>query len=962
MVRRLLTAAMVTAIAALAAPVASADTGNIIEKQNVPHSAKDGWQASVCTTETPKCSPETPGQIFNQAGGHPPFAFTQYIVKHNTFVEGVLEEPVGVIKTLRVDLPPGLIVNPQATPQCALSDFEKTPIGCSPETKVGREEVTVALSTEIPNPTPPPATLPKNFVIAPNEPQKTLVPLYNLVPKEGEPALFGFKVGAGETKVFLTTEVAWESDYHSSFEIAPPPPNPVFKSLKSRLVNFGESGDGTYITNPTTCYNPAGEPPLSKIYSTFLRAQSYEEPVADFPNGLTPFEGPLPPTVKQEGCEKVPFDPSLKVDPGTKEVDSPASATVTTELPFVTGGKNISQSHLRNAKVTLPAGMGLNPSGAVGLVACGDAEFKKGQRVEDNSCPEASKIGTAEVDTPPLPDGSLKGDVYVGEQKSSDPASGEMFRVLVEAKSKRYGVVSRLIGNVSANPTTGQLTATFDEQEVGPFVGTLPQGLPQVPIKSVRLHFDGSKRTLTSPPTCSASETTSTMEPWSTPASTKNPSSSFSLTEYPGGGNCPQTLAERPFSPGYSATSDNKKAGAKSPFKVHIERPDGQQELKVVDVTLPKGLIGKLRGLQYCSESAIQDAAASTGKSVAAAPRCQDKSWLGTVETTAGTGGNPLKINGNAYLAGPYKGAPVSMVVVTPAVAGPYDLGTVVVRVALFVDPKTAQVNAVSDPIPDVFGGVKLDLRAIDVNVIRKGFMRNPTNCSKQATSGTLRGGGSNPQDPAAFSSYAVSSPYRATKCKQLAFKPRLHTKLFGPTRRAENPRIRAILEARNGDANMSRTALTLPHSLFLDQSHIRTVCTRVQLAAKECPKGAIYGHAKAKTPLLDKMLKGPVYLVSSNHQLPDLVADLRGQVNVRLYGVISSKRGGLKTVFNNLPDVQVKKFILNMSGGEKSLLVNSTNTCEEPQEAVLNMKGQNGKKVVDNKYRLNIAGCSKKK
>jgi hypothetical protein len=160
----------------------------------------------------------------------------------------------------------------------------------------------------------------------------------------------------------------------------------------------------------------------------------------------------------------------------------------------------------------------------------------------------------------------------------------------------------------------------------------------------------------------------------------------------------------------------------------------------------------------------------------------------------------------------------------------------------------------------------------------------------------------------------------------------------------------------------MSRTALTLPHSLFLDQSHIRTVCTRVQLAAKNCPKGAVYGHAKAKSPLLDKMLKGPVYLVSSNHELPDLVADLRGQVNVQLYGVISSKRGGLKTVFNNLPDVAVKKFVLNMSGGEKSLLVNSTNTCAEPQEAVLNMKGQNGKKVVDNKYRLNIAGCNGKK
>lgn len=960
MFRRLFTALMVMALAALAAPVAQADTGDIIAPQNVPHTAADGWQAITCTTDTPECTPQSPSaQFYLQAGGHPPIAFTQYTIKEEEFEPGKTV-PIGSAGTIRVDLPPGLIVNPLASPvQCTLAEFEeKKPAdpsegpNCPAASQVGEELLTVKVIAGPGKGTPVPPT-----------PGATRVPLYNLVPAEGEPALFGFKIGSPPVKkpVFLKTDVAWESDYHAGFTIELPTPSAGTLSWKSRLVNFGTAGDGTYITNPTACIN-TNESPFQKNLSSFLRARPAAEVNPTFPVGATPFEAPLPLGTQVSDCAAVPFNPSLEVGAGTNKVDSPAAAEVTVKQPFVTGGANISESHIRKASVTLPQGMGLNPSAAVGLVACTDAEFAKGQRVENNSCPAASRIGTAEVDTPPLPDGSLKGDVYVGVQKSNSPESGEMFRVLVEAKSKRYGIVSRLVGNVSANPATGQLTATFDEQEVGQFAGTLPQGLPQVPIEQVKLRFDGGKDVLTSPPTCSASETTSTMEPWSTPASTKNPTSSFTLTEYPSGGPCPQTLAERPFSPGYTAASDSSKAGAKSPFKVHIERPDGQQELKVVDVTLPKGLIGKLRGLQYCAESAIEDAAASTGSSVAAAPRCQNKSFLGTVETTAGTGGNPLKIAGNAYLAGPYKGAPISMVVVTPAVAGPYDLGTVVVRVALFVNPKTAQVNAVSDPIPNVFGGVKLDIRAIDVNVSRGGFMRNPTNCSAQATSGTLKGGGSNPADPAAFSSYAVNSPYKASGCNGLGFKPRLHTKLFGPTTRAKNPRIRAILEARDGDANMSRTALTLPHSLFLDQSHIRTVCTRVQLAAKECPKGAVYGHAKAKSPLLDKMLKGPVYLVSSNHQLPDLVADLRGQVNVQIYGVISSKRGGLKTVFNNLPDVAVTKFILNMSGGEKSLLVNSTNTCAEPQEAVLNMKGQNGKKVVDNKYRLNIAGCGKKK
>jgi hypothetical protein len=278
--------------------------------------------------------------------------------------------------------------------------------------------------------------------------------------------------------------------------------------------------------------------------------------------------------------------------------------------------------------------------------------------------------------------------------------------------------------------------------------------------------------------------------------------------------------------------------------------------------------------------------------------------------------------------------------------------------VALNVNPRTAQVNAVSDVIPDVFGGVKLDLRSIDVNVDRSQFMLNPTKCAAQATSGVINGGGADPTNPAAFSSYAVNAPFQATGCKGLPFKPKLYTRLFGSPKRTENPRIRAILEARKGDANLNRTALTLPSVVLLDQSHIRTVCTRVQLAAKACPKAAVYGHAKAKTPLLSNKLKGPVYLVSSNHKLPDLVADLRGQVNIQLHGVISSKRGGLKTVFNNLPDVPVKKFILNMQGGEKSLLVNSRNLCDDRLSSVMNLKAQNGKRIKKNRLPLRVAAC----
>jgi hypothetical protein len=246
------------------------------------------------------------------------------------------------------------------------------------------------------------------------------------------------------------------------------------------------------------------------------------------------------------------------------------------------------------------------------------------------------------------------------------------------------------------------------------------------------------------------------------------------------------------------------------------------------------------------------------------------------------------------------------------------------------------------------------------VRLDRYKFMTTPTNCAAGATAGTVNGGGSNPASSASWSSAAVSAAYQATGCKSLGFKPTLNAKITGGTTRAKNPKIRVVVKAHSGDANIARTALNLPHSLFLDQGHIKTICTRVQLAAKECPSGSVYGHAEASSPLLKGKLKGPVYLVSSKHKLPDLLADLNGQINIQLDGVISSQHGGLKTVFNNTPDVPLKTFILEMKGGKKSLLQNSENLCKKQQLAILNMKGQNGKTVKNNKLRLNVASCKK--
>jgi hypothetical protein len=959
--------------ALLAMPVmAQADTPDIIAPQNDPSTAADGWQAGTCNEI--ECTPESPdAAFFTQAGGHPPFAFTQYTVKQETVEVGGTprEIPVGSVGRLRVDLPPGLTVNPQATPtRCKMSEFD-TPTGpaelpgCPASTQVGVEKIWLKVIEG-------PGT---GVVVAPI-PGVTEVPVYNLEPEFGEPAKFGFKAGKpGEkSSVFLRADVAWESDFHSGFVIdipAPKPPlaPPATRTWKSRLINLGATtGNGMYINTPTTCFDPEA-PGTEDLYSTWLRATtSVEEETGEdaaFPAGYTAFEAELPEGIRTTGCEDVPFDPSIDISPGTDAVDSPAAATVTARLPFDPAteggpGKEV-QSHVRKAEVSMPKGMGLNPAGAQGLVPCTDAQFNKGERTYTNECPAASDIGDVEVDSWPLAE-TLVGDVYLGEQKSTDPESGDLYRILIEAKNEKEGIAARLVGRVKADrATTGQLTAEINDQLRSPFFGNLPEGLPQVPFEEIRMKFDGSKNILTSPPICTT-ESTSRLEPWARPGTFAEPKSKVTLTTDPSGGSCPATMAERKFAPSFKANTDSTKAGAFSPFHVRIGRSDGQQELKLVDVTLPPGLTGKLAGIPYCPETAIDAPPGRSGAAEKADPSCPAASLLGKVTTKTGTGPNPLELGGNVYLAGPYKGAPISLVTITPAIAGPFDLGNVIVRVALNVDPETAQVNGVSNILPDVYGGAKLDLRTIDLDIDRKQFMLNPTNCQKEATAGTIQGGGADPTNPAAFSSFAVSDPFQATGCNKLGFKPKLGIKLFGPTQRTKFPRLKAILTARKGDANMARTAVTMPRSLFLEQAHIGTVCTRPQLAEHKCPKASVYGSGWAKSPLLAKPLKGKVYLVSSNNELPDLLVDLRGQVDIHLRGVISSgKGGGLKTVFRKVPDVPVSKFVLNMKGGKKSLLVNSQNICAKPQRAVVKMKAQNGKKNNNNGQKLNVVSCGKK-
>ncbi len=605
----LLVGAVVLVGLALVAPAAQAAEA-IIEKQNAPHTPADGWQAGTCKSDAPTCSVETPSQFFEQAAGHPQVGFTQFIVKHTTTVAGLEEEPVGLIKDLRVDLPVGLSVNPGATEQCELATFEANPAGCPPGSAVGESQVTATIGGFV-SPVPLAATV------------------YNIVPSAGEPARFGFSLlfGSLRSNVYLKAGLdsegpyrEWKGDFHEYFTIEAPEPPLGTKILKNRLDFNGRAGDGTFITTPSTCNDPEA-PGFEHAYSTWLRADgagaAFEDPA--FPEGSPFIESPLPEGKQPIECKTIPFQPSIEVEPDTSQTDSPSGASIEVKLPQIKEGAKQDTANLRTAKVTLPAGMGLNPSAASGLTACTDAQLGKGTS-NPVSCPAASKIGTVTIESPPISEQlhgePLTGTAYLGQQLSRDPTSGNEYRVFVDVESARYGIAVRLVGNVSANPQTGQLTATFAES-------------PQVPFTSFKMTLDGGPQaTLTSPPICGPSTTTSQITPWSgNPGA--SPNGSFTLTSAPGGGACAKTLAGRPFAPSFAAKTTNPKGGTYTQFNVEVARADGNQELKGVDLTLPPGLTAKLAGVSYCPEAAIGAASAASGAAELARSSCPESSLIG---------------------------------------------------------------------------------------------------------------------------------------------------------------------------------------------------------------------------------------------------------------------------------------------------------------------------------------------
>jgi hypothetical protein len=869
------------------------------------------------------------GNPSTQAGAHPNVAATMFLVNTNPSALG-FPVPAGDPRDVIVELPPGFIGNPMVTARCPRNQ----PLG--PGT--GSEPVCDRESVEVGS------AQPATRIFGGDIEQRSAV--YNTVPATGYAAQFGFFV----VEARATALGSLRSD--SDFGVTVTSPNiptayKVFGSFFAFEGSPAAAAGKAFLTNPSSCSHQAAITP-----TTTIAANSWQVP------GLFGSQTVgIPPVT---GCDQLNFDPSFSFQPSDQRAASGVATTarIHVDQSGLLDASKLAAPHLKDSVVALPAGVTLNPSAAAGLEGCSTAQmgllgtgFAMPNPVrfsqEPVTCPDAAKIGTAEIKTPLL-EKPLNGTVYLAAQ--DDNPFRSLLAMYIVVDDEETGVTIKLPGEIQTNAQTGQLTAVF-------------QNNPQVPFEDLTLNFRGGgpQSTLATPDVCGTYTTNGTFTPWSAPESgpPAQTQDSFEITSGTGGSACPRTKAERPFNLGFEAGSMHPVGGADSPFTLRVTRPDGNQELDRITVSTPPGLLASLRGIGSCSEAQLAAAQAPgrTGKEEIAVPSCPASSQVGTTTIGAGVGSSPIYVKtGKVYLSGPYKGAPLSLAFVVPAVAGPFDLGVQVVRTALRVNPKTAQVTAESDSIPQILKGIPLLVRDVRVDLDRPGFVRNPTNCETMAVAGQVTGGSG------AVSN--ISSRFQVGNCTNLGFKPALKLQLKGGTKRNKYQQVTATLMARPGDANIAGASVRFPRSIFLAQNHIRTVCTRVQFAADSCPPGSIYGEAEAETPLLDQPLKGPVYLRSSDNPLPDLVVALRGPDNqpieVELAARTDSKNRGIRNTFDFVPDAPVSKFTLRMRGGQKSLLVSSRDLCLRKERAIVKMRGQNGK-VRDFRPRVEV-NCKKNK
>jgi hypothetical protein len=595
-------------------------------------------------------------------------------------------------------------------------------------------------------------------------------------------------------------------------------------------------------------------------------------------------------------------------------------------------------SAARQVVVHLPQGVTVNPSVGAGLIGCTPSQYaaETAFNGQGNGCPNGSKIGDFIVQTPLFEDVAgrefFNGAIYLAQPR--DNPSGNLVAVYLVAKLPQRGVMIRLAGKIDPNPVDGTLTATFE-------------GLPELPYTDLEMNFRAGQRAfLISPPSCGEAITHTEMTPWSNETTISGTPTSSDITAGVEFGPCPSGTP--PFKVEATTGGINSNVNSYTPYYVHLTRHDTDQEITSYSLVLPKGITGKLAGVPYCPEADIEAARANTGFGEEAHPSCPAASQVGRTVTGYGVGPALTYASGRIYLAGPYHGAPLSLVTVNSATVGPFDLGTIVIRSAFQIDPHTAQLridSSASDPIPHIIDGIPLHLREVRIYVDRPEFTHNPSSCEPSNLESTITGSGASFQSQADDSSLTISRHFQLLNCSTLGFKPKLGIRLRGNFHRGGYPQLRATFAARGPqDSNLRRIEVEMPHAEFLAQNHIREVCSKVQFTAKHCPPGSVYGSATAYTPLLNEPLRGNVYLRSSTGKLPDLVADLySGAVRIVVEGHIGpTKQGGVDAFFDELPDQPLERFVMTLRGGKHGLLTNSTNICSAPPFAAVSSIAQN--------------------
>lgn len=877
------------------------------------------------------------GTPATQAGSHPDETTTSLIFNSET-TEHNHQRSSGVLRDLQIELPPGFVGDPHAAPKCTRADFDvrlvSFNVDCPAESQVGVAAVNLS-----------------NDEIA-------QIPIYNLVPPAGVPAQFGIAFGNivgfldanvllnahGDYVVTVTSRDIQNNDVveaNASFWGDPALPSHTPLRHIEGLPNTGLGASShaplkPFLRLPTSC----GVPQTLSVSAT-----SWEGALAPPLTGAeSTNEENLP--IAMEGCSKLDFSPSLELMPETSATDSPTGIEADLRLPQNEDPNGLAEADLKNASVTLPTGWGLSPAAANGLEACTPEEIGIGDE-QQPSCSPASKIGTLEVTTPLL-EHPLEGEIYVAQQGT---VAGSLLGGYLVVDDARTGVLIKLPGRFEVGGQEGvkglqpgQIRAVF-------------QNSPQFPFSDLKLKFfGGAHAALMTPQSCGSSSASTEFTGWN--GAIAEPESNAITTN---------TGCDPANTPAFTAGTASGQAGAYSPFSLTLSRDEGTQRFGAVSVTEPPGLLGNLTGVSRCPEADIEAAERlnkpGDGAIEQTTASCPASSEVGTITATGGPGPEPVSVSGREYLAGPYEGAPFSLDAITPAVAGPFDLGVVVVRQGLFIDRTTGQATVKSDPLPTMLQGVPLDLRSVTVNVTCHDFTLNPTSCGQLAVTGSVTSTEAN--------TVGVSSNFKAAGCSKLPFRPTLSMATGPRATKTDGASLTVKMSQKPGEANLRRLDLQFPVALPSRLTTLQQACTEAQFNSNPaaCPKGAVIGTAKAVTPILEKPLQGPMILVShGGAAFPDLDMVLQGEgVTIVVDGKSDIKKGITYSRFESIPDAPVTSFEATLPTGPDSIFAAyikrsvNANLCGTAFKVPTTIEGQNGA-VIKETSRIGVTGCPKAK